>query len=231
MISSALIRVIRVRSHKLCCQPSISLLIFTTMLRLITLIVLMLCSSCCFPQFSRLSKYEKRWALLHPFAAYKVKKISKACYRFYNQPSLKQQLDTFSNGGQLDAFRHVFFMAAFAQKVSTKKLRQLGMAHEKANYRQFVQARQEEGEIPDSLGTEMDLKNNELGLTEGRKNRSLSAEELRQLVITGIRSGRAFIIKRNKAGNYVDCNDRVIDMKVYARKWNIPKCLVSSTSL
>ncbi|MGZ4100232.1 MAG: DUF6973 domain-containing protein, partial [Bacteroidia bacterium] len=109
------------------------------------------------------SKYEWCWAFSHPIAAIKVKHISKTCYAVYKHDlTIREQLDTFSNGGKLDAFRHVFFMAAFAQKVKTKKLRKLGIAHEKGNYQAFLHSKKEEGEIADSISTVMDLQNNEV---------------------------------------------------------------------
>ena len=79
------------------------------------------------------SKFEKSWALAHPIAAIKVKRIYRQTLPFYNDHLIHKQLDSFSNGGKLDAFRHVFFMAAFTQKVKVKKIRALGFAHEKGN--------------------------------------------------------------------------------------------------
>src|SRR4051812_7654223 len=83
----------------------------------------------CLCQTANVSVYETRWAILHPFAALKVHKINRQALVIYNQPFLKTELDHFSNGGKLDAFRHVFFMACFAQKIKIKKLRKLGQAH------------------------------------------------------------------------------------------------------
>ena len=76
----------------------------------------------CFAQkLSKRSSYEKRWALVHPFAALKVKKIYKKCLPFYEEIKSANTLDPYKNGGKQDAFRHTFFMAAFAQKIKTKK--------------------------------------------------------------------------------------------------------------
>lgn len=182
----------------------------------------------CSAQTGRLSGYELRWAVFHPIAALKVKCIGKRVAPIYNAPDVKQQLDAYASGGQLDAFRHVFYMAAFAQKVKAKKLRKLGEAHEKANYKQFLLAKEEEGEIPDSLSSVMDLKNNELGIMIGSKNKWAPLDTLRQLVIAHIRNGNALIMKRNRRGNYLDCQNRELPGPVL-REWNIPKCLVPSS--
>jgi hypothetical protein len=146
----------------------------------------------------------------------------------YEQPNTKIALDNFNNGGKLDAFRHVFFMAAFAQKIKIKKLKKLGIAHEKGNYRQFKKHQNEEGERPDSLSNVMDLKNNDLGLKIGSENKKISLADLKELVINEIKNGKAQIIKRNKQEMYVECNDQIIDMQLYKGKWFVPKCLVPS---
>lgn len=174
------------------------------------------------------SKQEVCWALWHPFAALKVKKIKKKADVIYNRPEIKARLDSYSGGGKLDAFRHVFFMAAFAQKIKIKKLRKLGVAHEKGNYKQFLKQKTENGEVPDSLSNVMDLANNELGFTIGLANKEKGLEALRPIVIKEILNGNALILKRNREGRFVDCNNNVIDPGLYKGKWFVPKCLVSS---
>ena len=183
---------------------------------------------CSSQSFRSLSHYEKCWVITHPFAALKVKKISKKCYAVYNRQDTKIQLDTFSNGGQLDAFRHSFFMAAYAQKVKAKKLRKLGIAHEKANYKQFLNSEFEEGEIPDSLSTVMDLKNNETGLNLGKAHKKETLDTLKKIVIMEIKNGNMVIMKRDKSGAYLDCNGYNISLREQPKQWQVPKCLVSS---
>jgi len=173
-------------------------------------------------------KEEVLWGMCHPIAAIKVKKMYSKSYAIYNQPATKIALDNFNNGGKLDAFRHVFFMAVFSQKIKAKKIKKLGIAHEKGNYRQFKKHQNEEGEQPDSLSNVMDLKNNELGLIIGAENKKLPLDELKLKVIKEINAGKATIIKRNSNGHYVDCNNQLIDQKLYVNKWYVPKCLVLS---
>ncbi|MCE3260239.1 MAG: hypothetical protein K0S12_1880, partial [Bacteroidetes bacterium] len=146
----------------------------------------------------------------------------------YAQKKTERIPDHFSNGGKLDAYRHVFFMAAFAQKVKVKKLRKLGKAHEKGNYLQFKRFSLEDGEIPDSLGTVMDLHNNEIGLSLGASNKTLPLPELEKLALEEIAKGKALIMKRRSDGSYTDCSGSYTDLKLYIKTWNIPKCLVSS---
>jgi len=178
-------------------------------------------------QSPRLSSSEFKWAIFHPVAALKVKKITKKCNAIFFAGNIKQELDSFSSGGLLDAYRHTFYMAAYAQKIRIKKIRKLGQAHEKANYRQFQKMQNEEGEIPDSLSSVMDLRNNELGFALGCNNRSLALPALKAKVIEEIKAGKAIVFKRNTAGNYVTCDDKPLK-RVSTKSWYVPKCLVPS---
>lgn len=171
---------------------------------------------------------EIKFALLHPFAALKIKRITKKCEIAFSPAFIKTELDSFGNGGKADAYRHSFFMAAYAQKIKVRKLRKLGQAHEKGNYRQFLKSKAEEGEMADSLSCVMDLKNNELGFEVGSQNKKITLINLSKLIVAEIKTGKAVIIKRDQAGNYVDCQGKKIDLNLYRGKWVVPKCLVSS---
>jgi hypothetical protein len=174
----------------------------------------------------RTSRYEFWWALGHPFAALKVKKVYKKASRLFDQNELKVKLDPYSSGGKLDAFRHVFYFAAFAQKIKPKKVLKLGRAHEKTNYLDFKRGKVEDELIADSLSCLMDLLNNEVGVRLGRENKDISLEELKQKVLDLIliKDG-AYHILRDKEGRFIDCNNKVIDMSAYKGKWYIPKCI------
>ena len=183
-----------------------------------------------FPQKPGKGKHERSWAIIHPFAAIKVKKIyNQASLIYNNQVELKKQLDTFSIGGKLDAFRHIFFMAAFSQKVKVKKLQKLGYAHEKYNYNQFKKQHLTKTEIPDSISTVMDLKNNEIGFLIGIENKKLKLEDLKIKVMSEIKSGKAFILRRNTVGNYTDCAGNIIELNKLPASWGNKKCLISSS--
>lgn len=179
-------------------------------------------------QEPRVSRYEKRWAVFHPVAAIKVKGIAKKCNVLYRHGNVRPELDSFPDGGKDDAFRHVFYMAAFAQKVGTRKLRKLGKAHEKANYRQFLRGSAEYGGRPDSMSTVMDLANNELGFRLGCEFCKLTLLELERTVLYEIASGSALIMKRNSKGEFLDCGGNVISAERYRNNWSVPKCLVRS---
>jgi len=193
------------------------------------LILLLLCA--CLQGLSQAPKAglpELAWALSHPFAALQVKKLTKKCNAISDPKLINTQLDGFTNGGQADAYRHCFFMAAYAQKIKIKKLRKLGKAHEKTNYRQFLKSGKENGEQPDSLASVMDLINNELGFKLGADHKKIPLKELQQITVSEIKNGKAVIMKRSKNGTYLTCEGKEIDLSSFKNKWNIPKCLLAS---
>jgi len=183
-----------------------------------------------FAQAPGKGKQERCWALSHPMAAIKVKRIyAKANMIYKSNKDISLQLDSFNSGGKLDGFRHVFFMAAFAQKVKVMKLRKLGYAHEKYNYNQYKKLFNTQSNLPDSMSTVMDLKNNELGFLLGSQNKKISLQELKLKAINEIKSGKAFILRRNTFGKYTDCEGNVLELNRLPLTWGNKKCLVDSS--
>lgn len=146
----------------------------------------------------------------------------------YHLVKKSRLLDTLESGGKLDAFRHAYTMAFLARSIKAKKLKKLGVAHEKGNKRQFDENSLEFGERPDSMACEMDLRNNELGFLIGSQNKTSSNEELKELVIYQIQNGKAWYLKRNLRNEYVDCEGKTIDFSRFIVKWYIPKCLIKT---
>ncbi len=181
-----------------------------------------------FSQEHHISKYEKTWALVHPFAAMKVKRHLKKAMVVYHNVKDSKQLDGFESGGTLDAFRHSFTMAYLTQSINSKKLRKLGIAHEKGNKRQFEKNSLENGERADSLACVMDLRNNELGFSIGAKNKKLSIDSLKLEILNQIKLGNAWILKKNDLNQYVFCNNEPILIDNYKNQWFLPKCLIKS---
>lgn len=182
----------------------------------------------CFAQ-TRLSPHEFWWACGHPLAALKVRKHLPSALVIYEQQRRLAQPDAFNSGGKLDAFRHIYTMAYLTAYVKPRKLRKLGVAHEKGNRRQFRKGRLEEGERPDSLACEMDLRNNELGFVIGKALKYAADTVLREAVLQAIAEGKAWLLKRNSQGQYVDCAGKVLNPASYRNVWYVPKCLVETS--
>lgn len=134
-------------------------------------------------------KYQYLWAIFHPIAAIKVNHIYKKNYPLYLQIKTNAILDTLENGGKLDAFRHTFFMACFAQKVKPKKLIKLGIAHEKDDC-----VRKKYLSSYDSLNSKMDLHNNIIGIELGKKYKKIPTHQLKDTIVNYILNNKLIII-------------------------------------
>lgn len=179
-------------------------------------------------KFRKLSSPEKRWVYSHPFIAVKTLKISEHA----RQVSMKQQdspdLDNYSSGGQVDAFRHCYWMASLCQEIREKKALKLGIAHEEGNERDFKKRRKEDGDLPDATANTMDLWNNQIGAVLSRENPDVNEELLIFTVKAAVTMGRCRIIKRNADGEFLDQLGGIIADADWRGKWNNARCLVSS---
>jgi hypothetical protein len=179
-------------------------------------------------EFHKLSCPEKRWVIFHLFIAKKTFRLTQQARAVAKKVAQDPLLDGDENGGQVDAFRHAYWMALLSQHICWRKARRLGIAHEKGNYREFKKHQLEEGALPDSAAGAMDLFNNNVGIEIGRANKKLSEEELRKAVRDSVLAGKMQIIRKNKNGEPFDCDGNKIDLQKYQHQWNIPKCLVKS---
>lgn len=178
-------------------------------------------------QFKKLSCPEKKWVLLHPFAARNCWNLTKEARSTADSMAGKNGLDSFTNGGSLDAFRHGYWMALISQRYSISKAVKLGKAHEKGNKRSYKKNQKEEGELPDLSSMIMDLHNNLEGALQGHLHKKASRQELSDFIIRQISEGRFRIILRNVQGKYINKNGRVIDA-TELREWNNGKVIVPS---
>lgn len=181
-------------------------------------------------QFHSLSSPEKRWVLFHPFAAKKAWRCTQLA-RVATDSLEKNNVLKDGNGGQLDAFRHAYWMALLVQEISPRKAKKLGVAHEKGNYRDWKKGKLEEDARADSMACVMDLQNNISGISIGEKFRSDTASTkatLLESVLAAAKNGQLVIVKKDKAGRALTCDGQVIDPKAYEKIWSVPKCLVPS---
>ncbi|TND09297.1 MAG: hypothetical protein FD123_1384 [Bacteroidetes bacterium] len=187
--------------------------------------------------FRGLSAPEKRWVIFHPFIAKKAHRISLHARAVTDSLAKAKALDGDAAGGQLDAFRHVYWMALLTKKTSARKARKLGKAHEKGNYLAFKKGAVEDGAQPDSASMIMDLKNNEYGISWGKRAgkydgvRHVFPDVSTRRTIYFIETGEAWIISKDAEGYVLDCDGNRVDMEKWKGKWDIPKCVVKSNSL
>lgn len=181
-----------------------------------------------FSKFRQLSRPEKWWVMTHPFVAKKGLSITRAALTVTDSLRTTGILGNDIAGGKLDAFKHSYWMATMTQGIGARRARKLGKAHEKGNKREFKARKLEEGILPDSVSSAMDLWNNEQGIALGRHYKKESLHNLRKALIISIEAGEMRVIRKDDKGNYLDCSGTPINMGLWRGKWGIPKCLVAS---
>jgi hypothetical protein len=179
--------------------------------------------------FKKLSRPERWWVIAHPFKAKKAFQITQHVQAEVDSIKKAGIIGTDASGGKLDAFKHAYWMACLSGKIGPRRARKLGIAHEKGNYLQFRKKMLEDDFLPDSVSTVMDLRNNYLGIELMKSRRGLAIPEIRKVILDAVVSGLAVMIKKDEQGNFIDCSGKRISMQEWKGKWNVPKCLVSSS--
>ncbi len=179
-------------------------------------------------QYKKLSRPEKWWVIKHIFVAKKAWRITQYVRLQVDSIQRASVLDGDANGGEVDAFRHAFWMASLSQKMNWRKAYRLGEAHEKGNYLDYKKHRLEDGTFPDKVSSDMDLWNNNIGLQIGKKNRNIKSDSLRSIVIEYICNGKMKVIKKNRQGQFIDFEGTVLENDSLKGKWENRKTLVNS---
>ncbi len=180
-------------------------------------------------QFKSISRPEKIWAFTHPFVAKKAFKITSIVRADVDSIKKANIIGTDENGGQLDAFKHAYWMASVSLVIGTNKALKLGKAHEKGNYLEYKKHKLEDSILPDSVSSAMDLANNEAGVAVFGNCRTVrNRRETQGKVLHALTEGKLMVIKKDERGNYLTCDQHLIDMNRWKGKWGIPKCLIAS---
>lgn len=177
-------------------------------------------------KFIQLPCAEKRWVIGHLFIAKSVLKLSEEAILVTNSLLADSTLDGDMSGGQLDAFRHAYWMALITQKHGVKKAMSLGKAHEKGNYQYFKRNKNEDGVLPDYESSQMDFLNNDIGIEIGKNFKMENKTVLKELIIIYIKVGKLFVLYKNKMNMYLDCNRNIITNN--QKTWYSGKCIVPS---
>lgn len=181
------------------------------------------------PHTGKISCPEKRWAAFHPFIAKKSYVLTGDAFQAADSIKNSVTLDGDINGGQVDAFKHAYWMALLTQHIKWKKAVKLGKVHEKGNYRTYKKGiRKGFAETHDKISSDMDLWNNKKGIEIGRALKETDRIIIQQVVIDSIHAGKMRVIKKNSSGHYLDCGGTVIPSDSLSGKWENDKCLVPS---
>jgi len=180
----------------------------------------------------KVSRPEKWWAICHVFVAAKAYNITKESLLVTDSISATGLIGKDKQGGQLDAFKHAFWMASLSQEIKWRKVYRLGKAHEKGNYLTFKKgAKRGKKNLPDKRSSDMDLWNNDIGIKIGKENKEVSLEELQQLIIDAIRAGNMRILNKDRNGNFLDCDNQIIPSEQLKGNWENDKCLLPSNEV
>jgi hypothetical protein len=183
-----------------------------------------------FTQFKKLSRPEKCWTFTHPLIAKKAFTITKTVLADVDSLKKTGTFGTDLNGGKLDALKHSYWMAYLTVEIGRKKALRLGCAHEKGNRLEFKKHKLEDSILPDSVSSAMDFHNNLKGANAVTHCEHIGKSEVQKRITALLSSGELIIIKKDKQGNYLYCDGTFIDMNQWKGKWNIPKCLVPSST-
>lgn len=183
-----------------------------------------------YKSFFELSGPKRTWVLFHPFKAKKSLEVSKEANKVADSIKKSNLLDGDASGGQVDAFRHAYWMARLRQEIGKSAARSLGKAHEKENYLTFKERKLEDGVLPDEISSKMDLYNNEQGLKLISRRSKVSKKGLIYRIVNAIRIGKMKVIKKDANGLFLTCEGENISMKSLKGKWKNNKCLVNSNN-
>ena len=165
------------------------------------------------------------YLIFHPFVAKKALQVSKEVRKVTNEIKEANLLKGNGNGGQVDAFRHTFWMASLTLEIGSNKAKSLGDAHEKGNHKDYKKRKLEDGVVPDKVSSDMDYFNNDVGINIGE----LTTEfDLKEVVVEAVKEGRCKIIKMDDEGNFLDIEGNIIPMEKLKGTWENEKCLVNS---
>ena len=180
----------------------------------------------------KISCPEKRWAVLHPFISKKTYILTIEVLQTADSLKVAETMDKDINGGQVDAFKHAYWMAVLVQHIKWRKAIKLGKAHEKGNYRSYKKYRRKGMySTHDKIASEMDLHNNQIGVEIGLDLKNKELLSIQQAVIDSIQAGKMKIIKKNAAGQYLDCEGNVIPEETLIGEWENNKCLIPSNKV
>lgn len=177
--------------------------------------------------FAELSAPEKWWVIGHPFKAKRAYRVSREALKVTDSLEDDGRLGKDRNGGDLDAFKHGYWMARLSTEIGQRAALKLGRAHEKGNYRDFKKGRKEDGGLPDGPSCEMDLFNNQRGADLAKRHPGAGRAALIGLLIEEVSTGGMKVLYKNEKA-FLDCQGRPLDASEISGRWDNAKCLVPS---
>lgn len=180
-------------------------------------------------QFKKLSCPEKKWVICHPFVAKKALRISNETLRVVDSVKAKNTLTLPESGGQIDAFRHGYWMCRLTEEIGRKRAIKLGNTHEKGNKIDFDKGKLEEGFLPDSVSVHMDLTNNLVGAFISINNTFKTEKDRIRTIVSAIQRGDFLIVKMDAKFNSLNLDGEIIEN--WQGSWVNDRVLVPSNEI
>ena len=166
---------------------------------------------------------DKLWVIKNHDKVLRSVDISKSVMKTMDSLDKVNFLGSNKEGGIFDAFRHIYWMYNLSSEVGEECARKVGEIYE--GYGEYIFKTTEMSGY-DSVGRQMDLFNNELGINLAKQNikKRLVFSEIRKI----IKLGKAKIVKKNQNGEDLDINGEIIPTEEWKKSWNNRRVLVNS---
>ena len=169
---------------------------------------------------------DKLWVIKNHDKVFRSVDISKSVMKTMDSLDKIDFLGGNKEGGIFDAFRHIYWMYNLSSEVGEECARKVGEIYE--GYGEYIFKTTEMSGY-DSVGRQMDLFNNELGINLAKQNikKRLVFSEIRKI----IKLGKAKIVKKNQNGEDLDINGEIIPTEEWKKSWNNRRVLVNSNEI
>ena len=169
---------------------------------------------------------DKLWVIKNHDKVLRSVDISKSVIKTMDSLDKVNFLGGNKEGGIFDAFRHIYWMYNLSSEVGEECARKVGEIYE--GYGEYIFKKTEMSGY-DSVGRQMDLFNNELGINLAKQSikKRLVFSEIRKI----IKLGKAKIVKKNQNGEDLDINGEIIPTEEWKKSWNNRRVLVNSNEI
>lgn len=169
---------------------------------------------------------DKLWVIKNHDKVLRAVDISKSVMKTMDSLDKVNFLGGNKEGGIFDAFRHIYWMYNLSSEVGEECARKVGEIYE--GYGEYIFKTTEMSGY-DSVGRQMDLFNNEIGINLAKQSikKRLVFSEIRKI----IKLGKAKIVKKNQNGEDLDINGEIIPTEEWKKLWNNRRVLVNSNEI
>ena len=170
-----------------------------------------------------LSFEDKIWVAKNPNNVLQAKKISEDVIKIMDSLYKAKFFGVNEEGGIFDAFRHIYWMYNLANEIGDKAARRIGRIYENYNKYLFFNC---SIHGYDKAGVDMDLFNNDLGISISDSNfsKDVAINYIRQLII----KGEAKVIKKSQSGESLNVTGEIIPDSVWKKSWDNERVLIYS---